>query len=105
MKGPVWRASHAVHTVIQFTRPPAVVLWLCLFLGVSLTPLCCRLPAYRQVCALGAPALDYKAQICLGTHGSELSNKTCGFLPGTLGLSSQGLGKQMEKEDQRRWKI
>lgn len=30
----------------------------------------------RQDCALSGAASHYKAQICLGTHGSELSNKT-----------------------------
>lgn len=41
-------------------------------------------------------ALDYKAQICLGTHGSELSNKTCGSPPGAMGLLGHRSDKQKE---------
>lgn len=52
----------------------------CCFLALFVSPrlslrLCSGLSVYRQDCALSTAASDFKAQICLRTRGSELSNK------------------------------
>lgn len=72
------------HKQSQFTRYPAVISWHCLFPCIfRALLLSAAISRHTDRPVHWAPALDYKAQICLGTHGSELSNKTCGFLPGT----------------------
>lgn len=84
----------------QFTQSLTVVFWLCLFLCISRPP-SAAVSQCTDRTAQWEPALDYKAQICLGTHGSELSNKTW-ISPRHNGFVSQCLGKQMERKGVQR---